>query len=97
MTHFTRLQSAYNDLYVQLRKYIWEFSAVQAIAELEVAVYKAFPSLSELHSCYSKLYQYVRNATLQDDDLMEALTDFGELLDSTDSVYVKLTSVHEVI
>ena len=89
-----QIQNSYNDLYVQLREYIWPATIVANIADLEIACYKAFPDIP-----YIK-YQFNRLKTdclryVDDEELQEAFEDFDEMIDGSETLYAKLDKRRE--
>ena len=49
------IQVRYEKLYKFLMEYLWEFSVVQEIADLELAIFKRFPDKAEMQRCLNKL------------------------------------------
>lgn len=90
------LQRAYNDLYVQLRKYIWGFNVVMDIAELETSVYEACPDMDSVVRNLTRLSTSIRETQLEDEDLNKAICDFQELINDSDGYYLKLVTISEV-
>ena len=90
------LQRAYNDLYVQLRKYIWGFNVVMDIAELETSVYEACPDMDSVARNLTRLSTSIRETQLEDEDLNKAIGDFQELINDSDGYYLKLVTISEV-
>ena len=88
MTATANLQILYNRLYKQLRKYIWEFSIVESIADFEVLVYQRFPDVSELKRAYDKLLTDIKHTDKKwfDFDELKEL-----LLTNSDTVVFKNT------
>ena len=97
MINSLRIQSAYVDLYKQLRRYIWDFSTVEKLADLEVSVYKAFPSIEEVSKCFDKLRIDLKQSEKDDENLKTACDNFKSVLDSDTETYVKIYQVDEVI
>lgn len=93
----SELQLAYNDLYVQVRKYIWDFYTVNLLAELEVQTYTTCPDMNKLRSAFHEFKQSIFSTLKEDEDLRAAVDAFEELIDSDDATYAKLTKVNEVI
>lgn len=91
------LQTTYNKLYVELRKYIWSFEAVNAIADLEIACYQSFADLSAVRRNVDIVAQYARDVMKDDEDLKKAFDAFDDLLKDEEEMYVKLTAVKEEI
>lgn len=90
------IQNAYNALYKELRKYIWDFSVVVALADLEVAVYKRFQDIHDVKMKFYRLRSDISDVIYSDEDLKYAVDNFGELLNE-DTVYVKINQVEEVL
>lgn len=90
------LQRAYNELYVQLRKYIWGFNVVMDIAELETSVYEACPDMDSVVRNLTRLSTSIRETQLEDEDLDKAICDFQELINDSDGYYLKLVTISEV-
>lgn len=87
------LQTVYNALYIELRKYIWDLTTVEALVDLEQGVYTALPDLKFIEACLARLKQDASVVMAQDDDLRDAFTDFEDILVDVDDVYAKLTIV----
>lgn len=91
------LQSAYVDLYTQVRKYIWEFAVVAMLADLEISVYQTFPDLPQVKLNFQKFRSAVSETASEDEELQQVLSAFSEILESADSIYAKLFQVQEVL
>lgn len=91
------LQTTYNNLYTQLRKYIWSFEAVNAIADLEIACYQSFADLLSVRRHLDRVAQYARDVIKDDEDVKKAFDAFEDLLKDEESMYVKLTAVKEEV
>lgn len=92
------LQNAYNDLYIKLRNYIWEYETVVKIAELEVATYMAFPDIEDIRYAFSRLKSDVRDSDIyaDDEELQQSLDDFEEKLEGADQLFYELMAPEEV-
>lgn len=102
MLSYTELQSAYVDLYIQLRKYIWDFNTVEHIADLEIEVYRIFPSISDVSNAFNKLDSDIKFIASDDDDFKSKLDAFRDILNTevdnnASDFYAKLNQVREVI
>lgn len=99
MVPATKLQSLYNKLYIQLRKYIWDFKTVEELADFEIAVYRRFPDKEDIEKTFRRLRtDIVKSDIYQDDeDLKYAIEDFEEQLDDTDQFYADLVTFREVV
>ena len=54
------LQRLYVDMYKQIREYLWPFRIVEALADLEIACYKAFPDIDEVKKCFRRLSSEIK-------------------------------------
>ena len=97
MISSSEIQSAYNDLYKEIRKYIWGFDAVNALADLEIASYTACADVYEIKKRLDLLHMYAKEVERDDEDLKSAFDAFYKLLDDQSDVYVKLLKVKEDI
>ena len=96
----SELHQAYIDLYVQLMRYIWDYSSVQVLARLEVATYRRFPDVDEIRRYLNLLRMSARTVTRDDEDVMKEFDNFNQILESIESsseMYAKLVEVEEVI
>lgn len=93
------LQSAYNDLYKQLRNYIWDYETVVKIANLEVASYMAFPDIGKIRYAYEDLRKEIAASDVwaDDKDLQKAVDGFDEKLDGADQIFYGLSVPQEII
>ena len=91
------LQQKYNALYVELRRYLWDFEVVETIADLEVAIYTAFPDMDAIKQCIYDLTRYIADATEDDEELETALTELTELVYSEDIQYTPITVLQEAL
>lgn len=95
----TKLQSAYNALYTQVRRYIWDFETVSALADLEVETYQAFPDMEQLSKKLAAFKRFVSATDVlrEDKDMKKAFDEFEELVDGEDTIlYANLKSFQEV-
>ena len=93
------LQSAYNDLYKELRNYIWDYNTVEKLADLETAVYMVFPNLDNVRHALNRLETEVRASDIYEDDeqLQRVIERFENKLDGVDAIYYGLDVPQEVI
>lgn len=95
------LQRFYVDMYRQIREYLWPFRIVEALADLEIACYKAFPDIDEVKQCFRRLSSEIKFQAdkEENEDLLKSIDKFQKFLDDEDNmdgVYSKLNSVREV-
>lgn len=91
------IQRAYDNLYIQLRNYIWPFSIIQTIADIEIASYTLFTNIDDLRKLLNKLKIETTSVYNKDKDYRSALDSFLNLISETDSIYLKLNQVKEVL
>ena len=91
------LQQLYNDLYAELRKYIWPMGTVTAIADLEIATYQACPTLDDIRNALNTLQILVRDTSAEDELLKEAFETFQSSIEDVNTTYTVLNKVEEVI
>lgn len=91
------LQSKYNDMYIQLRNYIWDFDTVEALADVEIETYTTFPDMKRLRSKFNSIFTDVRDIYLEDEDLKKAVDTFKEFIESDDDSWARIKQVREVI
>ena len=96
-TQTNKFQLAYNDLYVAMRRYIWDYDVVEALANLEVAAYRMFPDVREVHDALTELKYLVSYYELDDEELTAAFDAFEELDPKQDELYANIISFQEVL
>ena len=99
MVPATKLQSLYNKLYIQLRKYIWDFKTVEDLADFEISVYRRFPDKEDIEKVFYRLKRDITTSDIyrEDDDLKYAVEAFEDQLDETDQFYADLDTFREVV
>lgn len=91
------IQQAYNDLYVEMRNYIWSFPVVNILAEFEIACYETCPDLDKVRKLFDALKREVTEVLREDDTFKDAFDAFESLVKDADEVYAKLYQVDEVM
>ena len=97
MINSITIQTEYQKLYAQVRRYLWPFDVVEILAELEIACYQAFPSVQDIREKFSKLQRELSDTAKNDEELQKSLTDFENVINSDDTTYLTLNKVREVI
>ena len=97
MVSTTEYRLLYNDLYEQMRKYIWDIDVVYALAEVEIESYKTFPDINELRNKVDDLKYLISGYDLDDDDLMKALDAYEDYYDEQDKLFYEITRFEGVI
>ena len=90
------LQRCYIDLYKRLREYLWPFSTVELIADLEVATFCSFPDLNDVSFKLNRLYMDIRDCARDDKDMKDAIDSMRKLLSNESEIYCKIKDVNEV-
>lgn len=96
MVSFADIQNAYNKMYAQIRKYVWDFPTVAALADLEIAVYKTCQDLADVKTKFYRLRSCIADVIQIDEDLSKVVDTFENLVHEQDT-FVKLNQVEEVI
>lgn len=96
------IQVKYEQLYHFLMGFLWEFQTVQAIANLEIAIFKRFPDKEEMQRCLRELKQdiiYTANELAEDDEaeFKETVEDLEQAIEDYDNAGFELYGVEEVI
>ena len=98
------IQIAYEHLYKFLMNFLWEFQVVQAIANLEIAIFKRFPEKEEMQRCLHDLnieisHTYNELAEDEDAEFKEAVEDLENCIESFDeeTAGCELYAVEEVV
>ena len=100
LTETNVLKNAYNDMYSEFSKYLWNFDVVAALVDVEMEVYNLFPDLEALRTKLDTFRRVIRDSILQSDDvegLQEAIDTFDRVIRDVQDVYVKIQSPQEVL
>ena len=87
------IQRKYVEFYRNMRNYIWPYSAVECLADLEIETYKAFPDVNNIRKKLFELYPYIKNTLRDDEDFNSAYEDFRDALDVSCDTYLKISVV----
>jgi len=66
------IQSAYLQFYPCMMKYLWDMKAVTTLANLEIAIYKAFPDKEEMQKYVNSLDIEIRDTYNNEEDVNAA-------------------------
>ena len=96
------IQVKYEQLYGFLMDFLWEFTTVQALANLEIAIFKRFPDKDEMLRCLRDLKRdiiYTANELAEDDEVefKEAIDDLEDAINNYENAGCELYSVEELI
>lgn len=96
------IQVKYEQLYAFLMDFLWEFSTVQALANLEIAIFKRFPDKNEMLRCLNELKRsiiYTANELAEDDEseFKDAIDDLETTISNYDDTGYELYSVETFI
>lgn len=91
------IQREYNRLYREIRKYIWGFQAVEALADLEISVYRRIPDMFEIQVKLDAFRQYTKELEDEDENLVKAIDRLQDLLNEDEEAYAKIYEVSEVL
>ena len=90
------IQKHYNDLYREARNYIWPFSAVERLVDLEMAAYHAIPDVEKVARALSAFKSAAFEIYIEDEDFKKALDAFYDIVRDEKSSYCKITQVQEL-
>lgn len=96
MISFATIQNLYNDMYAEIRKYIWDFPTVSALADLEISVYQTCQNMYDIRNKFNRLKLNIFDVYQDDEDLRECVDSFEDAI-SDDETFVKLNKVNEVV
>ena len=96
------IQVKYEKLYKFLMDFLWEFQTVQALANLEIAIFKRFPDKDEMIKCLSELKRsisFTYNEMAEDDEVefKDAVEDLESAIENFEDPGCELYSVEEVL
>lgn len=91
------LQAKYNDMYIELRNYIWDFNTVEHLADVEIEVYTIFPDMLKLRNKFNSLFNDMREVYLEDEDLRKAVDAFKNFIETDEDSWARIEQVREVI
>lgn len=89
-------QNPYIELYKAMREYIWEYKTVEYLAELEIAIFNAFPDIQEIRNAFNRLYLDIRDVLDEDEEFKQAVEEFKKVIEEDHQIYVKIDKVSEV-
>jgi len=96
MINCADIQTGYNKLYEEVRRYIWSFQAVEALADLELACYETCLDLTQVRAAFNRFRSYALDAMYDDEELSAAFDQFEKLINSDDTSYANLYQTKEV-
>ena len=96
------LQAKYEKLYTFLMDFLWEFSTVQALADLEISIFKRFPDQDEMLKCLRKLkadisHTYNELAKDDEEDFKDAMEDLEKAIEDFENPGCELYCVEEFV
>ncbi len=95
MTSSTDIQAAYNELYVAMRQYIWDFRIVELLADLEIACYQACLNIDKVRQCFDSLECSVRHVASADSEFKQSFEDFRDVIEDVSDIYKPIFKVRE--
>ena len=92
MINSVHIQQSYNNLYKELRRYLWNYNVIEDICELELSCYKAFPSIQDIKNALQHLLSSISVEYRVDQELQEAVEDLKALIEQEDDdIFIKLS------
>lgn len=97
MVSCNELQQQYNDLYSQMRRYIWDMRTIEALADLELACYDLCVDVESVRDAFYALRQLVWNVQRSDEEFEDAFNTFEEFIDENSEIYTPILKVREEV
>lgn len=96
------LQVKYEKLYKFLMDFLWEFQTVQALANLEISIFKRFPDKDEMQRCLRELKSSIAatyNELTEDDEeeFQKTFEDLEKSIDEFENPGCELYGVEELV
>lgn len=91
------LQNSYQNMYEEVRRYVWDIDTVEVLAELEISIFSAFPNMAKVKKFAHKFESLAHEAMKKDKELSKAVTKLIELVDSESITYHNIYQVREVL
>lgn len=90
-------QNVYERFYNDMRNYLWPFSVLEELSDVEANIYSAFIDVDKLKLDLSNLYKSIKDVMKDDKHLQKSYDEIMELLNEEDvSRYARLPQVNEV-
>lgn len=74
----------YMILYSDLRKYFWDYFFVEALVDLEDAVLKKFPDMTDVRRRFNRVYNMALPVIREDEELERRMKEFKSLIEQND-------------
>lgn len=85
------IRKAYVDLYACLRKYLWDYSFVKMLVDLEDTVTPRFPDVSAVSSALSNLRYAAMSCTCKDEELADSFSRMQDVVsECSEGMYSRL-------
>ena len=96
------IQAKYEKLYTFLMGFLWEFKTVQALANLELAVFKRFPDKEEMLKTFRNfkneiVYTYKQLSEEDQKEFEEAADALGQAIEDYEDTGCELYGVEEYV
>jgi len=95
-----QLRNEYEKFYEAMRRYLWSFDGLKALAYVEDDIYTSFVDFDKLQSHLSKLYAFIKDTCKDDEKLNKSYNALIDLIaDGTKpdvQIYSVLNQVNEV-
>lgn len=96
------LQVKYEKLYKFLMDFLWEFQTVQALANLEIAIFKRFPDKDEMLNCLRELNHMISQtynelSEAEEEEFQKTYEDLEKSIEEFEDPGCELYGVEEFI
>lgn len=90
-------RNTYENFYDAMRMYLWPYSVLKELAQVELDIYDAFIDVEKLSNDFSRLQASIRDVCKDDDRLGDSCNDLLELINLEEpNFYARLGQVAEV-
>lgn len=92
-------RNSYEDFYRDLREYLWPYSVLEELAEVEVDIFTSFIDFEKLQKDFKKLSQSIKEALAEDELLSKSYANLSKLIENEyepNDQYLIIQRVEEV-
>lgn len=89
-------RNAYENFYIEMRKYLWPYKVLEELADVEVSIYSAFVDIETLRRDFNRLLSSIKDEYKEDEKLAKVADKISNLIDTAEpSFYFNLFQVRE--
>lgn len=91
MLNYFDFKLPYTRLFNEMRKYVWKIDVLEALANLECAIFRAIFDKEEIGACASALKSVIDSYDVDDENIVKYIDEIIEKASSEDDVYMPLS------